>query len=99
MCLQICSTSPPGGNHVDGLPPAASMAGQCDACIFYIEYLKGRNFSNSKFRYKCEDDAVIFSPLFVTILSPDTDQQGQNLWLKNHFLNFRKFNILSKYNH
>ena len=25
MCLKICSTSPSGGNQVDGLPPASSF--------------------------------------------------------------------------
>ena len=25
VCFLICSTSPPGGNQVDGLPPAASF--------------------------------------------------------------------------
>ena len=33
----ICSTSPPGGNLVDGLPPASSVGGHSCACEWLVE--------------------------------------------------------------
>ena len=39
FCLYVCSTSPPGGNQVDGLPPASKLNCKCNEELMWSRIL------------------------------------------------------------